>query len=204
MHVGGKCSRLLLLPCNRNNPGEKLLDVFRLAELRSVNNTERSQHICSIKNNEGGGGVPTPVQHRLRLCGFLRSKAVDVPEAGGVTVVVCDHDGGIKWLEVQYDQRVAVEARLGLHDQREALRRPLLGSLLDAGRHGDVVQRFGHPQHHGLDAVLWDQEQEVHEFLYFNWLCWSIDFCHIIKTIKHWQIPIQFVTHWNWNSPTAT
>lgn len=85
---------------------------------------------------------------------YLRSQTVHVAEAGGVAVVVGDDDGRVERLEVQHDHRVAVEARLGLHHQRNALRRPLLGPLLDAGRHGDVVQRLGHTEHHGLDTVL--------------------------------------------------
>jgi len=81
-------------------------------------------------------------------------------QAGGVAVVVCDDDGGIERLEVQHYDRVAVEARLGLHHQRNALRRPLLGALLDSGRHGDVVQRLGQAKHHGLNAVLEGQDRK--------------------------------------------
>lgn len=84
----------------------------------------------------------------------LRSQAVDVAQAGGEAVVVCDDDRGVERLEVQYHYRVAVEARLGLHHQGDALRRPLLGALLDAGRHRDVVLRLGQTKHHGLNTVL--------------------------------------------------
>lgn len=74
----------------------------------------------------------------------LRSLAVHMAEAGGVAVVVRDDDGGIEGLEVQYNNRVTVEAGLRLHHQRKALWRPLLGPLLDAGRHRDVIQWLGH------------------------------------------------------------
>lgn len=84
----------------------------------------------------------------------LRSQALLVTEAGREAVVVCNDDGRIERLEVQDQHRVAVKARLWLHDQGDALRRPLLGSLLYAGRHRDVVQRFGHTEHHGLNAIL--------------------------------------------------
>lgn len=75
-------------------------------------------------------------------------------EACGEAVVVCDDDGGVQRLEVQHHHRVAVESGLGLHHQGNALRRPLLGSLLHAGRHRDVVQGLGHTEHHGLNTVL--------------------------------------------------
>ncbi len=74
----------------------------------------------------------------------LRSLAVHVAEAGGEAVVVRDDDGGIERLKVQHNHGVTVEARLRLHHQRNALRRPLLGPLLDAGCHWDVVQRLGY------------------------------------------------------------
>lgn len=88
------------------------------------------------------------LEDTLEVCGpvvSLRSLAVHVAEARGKAVVVRDDNGGIKRLEVQHDHRVAVEARLRLHHQWNALRRPLLGSLLDAGCHRDVVQRLGYP-----------------------------------------------------------
>lgn len=65
-------------------------------------------------------------------------------QASGVAVVVGDDDGGVERLEVQNHHRIAVEARLGLHHQRDALQRSLLRSLLDAGGHRDVVERLGH------------------------------------------------------------
>lgn len=94
---------------------------------------------------------------RCRCVGLsmsLRSQAVDVAEAGGEAVVVRDDDGGVERLEVQYDYRVAVEARLGLHYQWDALRCPLPRSLLDTGCHRDVVLRLGQTEHHGLNTVL--------------------------------------------------
>lgn len=107
-----------------------------------------------ITKRRSSGGETTPRVATAAAVVHLRSQAVHVAEAGGVAVVVGDDDGRVERLEVQHNHRVAVEARLRLHHQRKALRRPLLGPLLDAGRHGDVVQRLGHAEHHGLDAVL--------------------------------------------------
>lgn len=89
----------------------------------------------------------------------LRSQALHVAQTGGVAVVVRNDDGWVEWLEVQHDHWVTVEARFGLHHQWNALRRPLLGSLLDARRQGDVVQRLGQAKHHWLNAVLGGQER---------------------------------------------
>lgn len=75
-------------------------------------------------------------------------------QAGGEAVVVGDDNGGVEGLEVQHHHRVAVEARLRLHDQRKAQRRSLLGPLPSAGRNRDVVHGLRDPQHHGLHAVL--------------------------------------------------
>lgn len=103
--------------------------------------------------SEHAAGRSGPVQS-------LRSQAVHVAEAGGEAVVVGDDDGRVQGLEVQNHQRVAVEAGLGLHHQRDALRRPLLGSLLHAGGHRDVVEGLGHTEHHGLNTVLQEEEEE--------------------------------------------
>ena len=93
--------------------------------------------------------------------GSLRAQAAHVAQAGGVAVVVGDDDGGVERLEVQHQHTAAVEARLGLHDQRDALGGSLLGALLHAGRHRDVVQRLGQTQHHGLHPVLEGEEPAV-------------------------------------------
>lgn len=69
----------------------------------------------------------------------LRSQVVHMAKAGGETVVVCDDNGRVERLEVQHNHRVAVKTGLGLHHQRDALWSPLLGTLLYAGRHWDVV-----------------------------------------------------------------
>ena len=91
----------------------------------------------------------------------LRAQAAHVAQAGGVAVVVGNDDGGVERLEVQHQHTAAVEARLGLHDQRDALRRPLLGALLHAGCHRNVVQRLGQAQHHRLHPVLEGEEPQA-------------------------------------------
>lgn len=83
-----------------------------------------------------------------------RSEAVGVAEAGGVAVVVGDDDRRVERLEVQHQHRVAIETRLRLQDQRDTLRRPLLGSLRHTRAHRYKVQRLSNAQHHRLNTVL--------------------------------------------------
>ncbi len=84
-------------------------------------------------------------------------------EAGRVAVVVGHHDGGVERLEIEHDDRTAVEARAGLEYERHALRRALPGPLMDVGTEGDVVATATVTQHHGLDLELRAAEERLVE-----------------------------------------
>lgn len=72
----------------------------------------------------------------------------------GEAVVVCDHHGRVEGREVEHDDGILVESRLGFHDERDALWCLRSRPLLDTGRHCDVIPALSLPQHHGLDSIL--------------------------------------------------
>jgi len=88
-------------------------------------------------------------------------EVVKSSKTGREAVVVCNHDGRIQRLEVQHDHGVAVEPRLRLQGQGDALGGPHSCPLVHAGRHGDVVHGLGHAQHHRLHTILWTGETQV-------------------------------------------
>jgi len=51
-------------------------------------------------------------------------------QAGGEAIIVSYDHTRIQALEIEYDQRIGVKLRLGLHDQRQTLRRSHFGSLM--------------------------------------------------------------------------
>lgn len=47
----------------------------------------------------------------------LAFEILDATQTRRITVVVCDHDGGIQRLKVEYNDRPFIECRVGFHDQ---------------------------------------------------------------------------------------
>lgn len=70
---------------------------------------------------------------------------LDTTQARRKTVIVRNDDARIEALEVEYDQRVRVEARQWLQYKRQILGRSHMSTLLNARRHGNDVLRLSNP-----------------------------------------------------------
>lgn len=117
----------------------------------TTNTTPRIFHL--VWSDLGQTGARRGAQMKTRE-ESLRAQALHVAQAGGVAVVVGDDDGGVQRLKIQNYHRVAVETGFWLHDQGNALGGPLLGPLLHAGGHCNVVEGLDDSEHHGLHPVL--------------------------------------------------
>ena len=86
---------------------------------------------------------------------MLPAEVLDAAEASGKAVVVGNDDAGIQTLEVQNDDGVGVETRLGLHDQSNILRSSHMSPLLDTRRQRHNILRLRNPTTKPLkDKVL--------------------------------------------------
>jgi len=65
----------------------------------------------------------------IRRVSLLVDQTIGSSEASRVADVVGDHDGGVEGLEVENDDRILVEGRLRLHDERDALGSVLTSDL---------------------------------------------------------------------------
>ena len=67
---------------------------------------------------------------KVRDAKFVLSfEILDATQTRGITVVVCDHDGGIQGLKVEYNNRAFVECRVGFHHQRHTFSSILFADL---------------------------------------------------------------------------
>ena len=69
-------------------------------------------------------------------------------------VVVRDHDRRVKRLEINDDERVRVECRLGFQNERQCFRSTLVCNLLLARRKHDEIARLGDARHYRFDLEL--------------------------------------------------